>query len=91
MNQSSRPFSVAYNVKSKFEQAYAEKKESMSKVKQVAIEPKNAAEYGSNYYNSDRLDKMKIGYVHPYHSEGSPIYMSNLYFMKTLFQAVGPE
>lgn len=55
------------------------------------VEPENAAEYGSNYYNSDRLDKMKVGYVHPYHSEGSPIYMSNLYFMKTLFQAVGPE
>ena len=34
---------------------------------------------------------MEAGYVHPYHTEGSPIYMSNLYFMRTLFQAVGPE
>ena len=34
IHQTSRPFSVAYNVKSKFEQAYAEKKEAMSKVKQ---------------------------------------------------------
>jgi len=34
---------------------------------------------------------MEAGYVHPYHCEGSPIYMSNMYFMKTLFQAVGPE
>jgi hypothetical protein len=34
---------------------------------------------------------MKVGYVHPYHCEGSPIYMSNSYFMKNLFQATGPE
>lgn len=34
---------------------------------------------------------MKVGYVHPYHTEGSPIFLSNLYFMKTLFNAVGPE
>lgn len=33
IHQSSRPFSVAYNVKSKFEQAFAEKKAAMSKVK----------------------------------------------------------
>jgi len=37
------------------------------------------------------MEKMEAGYVHPYHTEGSPIYMSNLYFMRTLFQAVGPE
>ena len=34
---------------------------------------------------------MQQGYVHPYHSEGSPVFMSHLYFLKTLFQAVGPE
>ena len=34
---------------------------------------------------------MKVGYVHPYHSEGSPIFFSNKYFMKDLFTAVGPE
>ena len=34
---------------------------------------------------------MKTGYVHPYHTDGSPIYMSNMYYMKNLFQAVGPE
>jgi hypothetical protein len=34
---------------------------------------------------------MKVGYVHPYHTEGAPIYMSHLYFMRTLFNAVGPE
>jgi hypothetical protein len=34
---------------------------------------------------------MKVGYVHPYHTENSPIFMSNMYFLKNLFQAVGPE
>lgn len=34
---------------------------------------------------------MKVGYVHPYHTENSPIFMSNVYFLKNLFQAVGPE
>jgi len=34
---------------------------------------------------------MKVGYVHPYHTEGSPIYFSHMYFMKNLFAAVGPE
>lgn len=37
------------------------------------------------------MESMKVGYVHPYHTEGAPIFMSNLYFMKTLFNAVGPE
>jgi len=34
---------------------------------------------------------MKVGYTHPYHSDGSPIFMSNMYFLKNLFKAVGPE
>ena len=34
---------------------------------------------------------MKVGYVHPYHTEGSPIYMSHTYYLKSLFSAVGPE
>jgi len=37
------------------------------------------------------MANMKIGYVHPYHSEGVPIYMSYQYFMKTQFNAAGPE
>jgi len=37
------------------------------------------------------MESMKTGFVHPYHSDGSPLYMSNMYFMKTLFHAVGPE
>jgi len=34
---------------------------------------------------------MKVGYVHPYHTEGSPLYLSSMYYMKNLFRAVGPE
>ena len=48
-------------------------------------EIENKAEYGTNYYNADRMANMKVGYVHPYHSDGSPLYMSNMYYMKTLF------
>lgn len=51
----------------------------------------NKAEYEKPYYNEDRLKNMKVGYVHPYHTEGSPIFFSNLYFLKNLFNAVGPE
>jgi hypothetical protein len=83
--------SVAYNVKSKFEQAYAEKVANLEKAHAPLPQPSNSAEYGQAYYNSARMEKMEAGYVHPYHTEGSPIYMSNLYFMRTLFQAVGPE
>jgi len=34
---------------------------------------------------------MKVGYVHPYHAEGSPIFMSTHHFTKLLFSATGPE
>lgn len=34
---------------------------------------------------------MKVGYVHPYHTDGSPIFFSSQYFLKNLFSAVGPE
>jgi hypothetical protein len=54
-------------------------------------EPTNKAEYSEPYYNKARLANMKVGYVHPYHCDGSPIYMSNLYYLKNLFKAVGPE
>ncbi len=37
------------------------------------------------------MANLTTGYVHPYHSAGAPIYMSNHYFMKTVFRAVGPE
>ena len=45
----------------------------------------NKKEYTTEYYNEARMANMKVGYVHPYHTEGSPIFMSNMYFMKNLF------
>jgi hypothetical protein len=34
---------------------------------------------------------MKQGYVHPYHCDKYPIAFSHFHYMKTLFEAVGPE
>lgn len=34
---------------------------------------------------------MRRGYVHPYHSEHYPLIFSHFGYMKTLFEAVGPE
>lgn len=34
---------------------------------------------------------MQKGYTHPYHSKEFPLVMSSLNYMKTLFEAVGPE
>lgn len=54
-------------------------------------EPQNKAEYGQEYYNAKRMANMKIGYVHPYHSDGSPIYLSSQYFLRASYNAAGPE
>lgn len=83
--------SNAYSVKSKFEAAYNSKMDEMSKFPPKYPDIENKAEYGTNYYNEDRLKNMKVGYVHPYHTEGSPLFFSNIYYMKNLFAAVGPE
>ena len=53
-------------------------------------EPTNKAEYGQGYYQQN-LKTMKKGYVHPYHSEQYPLIFSHFNYMKTLFEAVGPE
>ena len=37
------------------------------------------------------MKNMKQGYVHPYHSEKYPLVFSHFHYMKTLFEAVGPE
>lgn len=34
---------------------------------------------------------MRQGYVHPYHSEKYPLIHSQFHYLKTLFEAVGPE
>jgi hypothetical protein len=86
-----RNMSVATNFKTKFEEAYAKKMELQSRVPPKIPDIKNKAEYSKAYHNAERVANMKVGFVHPYHCEGSPIYMSNMYYMKNLFQAVGPE
>lgn len=53
-------------------------------------EAENKAEYGQGYYQQ-HLKNMKQGYVHPYHSEKYPLVFSHFHYMKTLFEAVGPE
>ena len=52
--------------------------------------PKDKAAYGKGYY-TDKLSSMNAGYKHPYHSADHPISFSYYYYMKTLFEAVGPE
>lgn len=47
-------------------------------------------EYGRDYY-SGKLAQMAHGYQHPYHTEANPIFFSHYNYMKTLFEAVGPE
>jgi hypothetical protein len=91
MSNMGRSMSVASNFHRQFEEAYAKKMELQAKVPPNRPDIVNKAEYGTNYYNADRLANMKVGYVHPYHSDGSPIYLSNAYYMRQLFQAVGPE
>jgi hypothetical protein len=56
----------------------------------VRQEPENKAEYGRGYYQQ-HLKNMKQGYVHPYHSDKYPLVFSHFNYMKTLFEAVGPE
>lgn len=34
---------------------------------------------------------MKVGYVHPYHAEEAPIYMSSNYVVNLIFKLAGPE
>ena len=52
--------------------------------------PENKQEYGSDYYGS-KVAQMSHGYKHPYHTTANPIFFSQYHYMKTLFEAVGPE
>jgi len=53
-------------------------------------EVKNKELYGQSYYQ-DKLKQLKTGYVHPYHTSENPLVMTHYSYMKTLFEAVGPE
>ena len=85
-----RSFSVAFNVKSKFETAFETKMKNLQAQPKKVQEPTNQAEYGHGYYQQ-HLKNMRQGYVHPYHSDKYPVVFSHFHYMKTLFEAVGPE
>lgn len=42
-------------------------------------------------YYEDKITSMGKGYVHPYHTEKNPLVFTHYNYMKTLFEAVGPE
>jgi len=78
------------SIHARFEAAYQERQSQKSRSTRKQQEPVNKAEYGQGYYQ-ERLQNMKQGYVHPYHSESNPLVYSHYAYMKTLFEAVGPE
>lgn len=53
-------------------------------------EPENKVEYGQGYYQQ-HIRNMRQGYVHPYHSEKYPLVFSYYGYLKTVFEAAGPE
>lgn len=85
VSNNSRLISNAYGIKDKFEVAYAARMAEIKKIGEKVPEIEDKASYGDAYYNKAHLDKMKVGYVHPYHTTGSPIHMSGLYYMKNVF------
>jgi len=91
MTQSRAFSSAAFNVKSKFEEAYAEKMERLNAVQEKVPEPKNKERYGKGFHQGKLENLGKVGYVHPYHAKESPIYMSANYFTNLFFKAAGPE
>jgi hypothetical protein len=42
-------------------------------------------------YYQDKISSMGKGYVHPYHTQQNPLVYSHYNYMRTLFEAVGPE
>mmetsp|Transcript_34766 Transcript_34766/g.25919 ORF Transcript_34766/g.25919 Transcript_34766/m.25919 type:complete len:274 (-) Transcript_34766:78-899(-) len=85
-----RQFSMAFNVKTRFEEAYNKAQQGKQTKTTKQVDPVNKAEYGKGYYQQ-HLKSMKKGYEHPYHSERHPVVFSHFHYMKTLFEAVGPE
>jgi hypothetical protein len=53
-------------------------------------EIKNQEEYGQGFYQK-HMTSMRKGYVHPYHSNEQPINLTYMHYLKTLYDAVGPE
>jgi len=78
-----RAFSAA-SIKSRFEDAYAERQAQRGSKGPSIPQPKNTKEYGQGYY-SDKLNSMRQGYVHPYHSQQNPLVFTHYNYMRTLF------
>jgi hypothetical protein len=88
--QSVRQMSTATGIQARFEQAYVERAAALAGKTSVMKQPQDKAQYGKSYYQ-DKLQNMSEGYKHPYHTAEHPISFSYYYYMKTLFEAVGPE
>jgi len=85
-----RAFSTAGSIQARFEEAYQARTASLKGKVVKKKEASDQAQYGKGYY-ADKLSQMKQGYQHPYHTAEHPISFSYYYYMKTLFEAVGPE
>lgn len=77
-------------ISDRFESAYKERVANLANSPKKMPEPTNKAEYGKGYY-ADKLRNANSGYVHPYHTEANPLVFTHYNYMKTLFEAVGPE
>ena len=87
--RASRGFATA-SIRDRFETAYVARREQMNKGTGKVQGPVDKERYGKSYYQ-DKLSQMRTGYVHPYHTEQSPLVYTHYNYIKTLFEAVGPE
>jgi len=83
--------SATGSIKSRFEEAYATKQAASSaRGSANTPQPANKALYGQGYYQ-DKINSMRTGYVHPYHTEANPLVYSHYNYLRHLMEAVGPE
>jgi hypothetical protein len=55
------------SIRDRFEQAYLVRTAALGKVAKKVQQPVNKELYGRSYYQ-DKLQNIKSGYVHPYHT-----------------------
>lgn len=84
-----RSFATA-SIRDRFEDAYVARRAQLSSGAQKVQTAQDQEKYGKSYYQ-DKLSQMRQGYKHPYHTEQSPLVFTHYNYMKTLFDAVGPE
>lgn len=80
------------SIKSRFEEAYTAKQAASASRGAAANtpQPENKALYGQGYY-SNKINTMRQGYVHPYHTAANPLVYSHYNYLRHLMEAVGPE